>query len=103
MRRIVIVMTLAAILVAGFASAAVADPACAGAVDSEDVNHGDHVKRDYVFGEDGSAAGGAVLPGGPGPSFHFTIGVAPGASFCTNGGAHSGAIYSNPGWSVNSH
>jgi hypothetical protein len=44
--------------------------------------HGDHVIRDYV-GDVGQGEGGADLPGGPGPGFHFTIdGLAPGASFC---------------------
>jgi hypothetical protein len=67
--------------------------------------HGEHVIGDYVTGEGGigggtswppagevgaaiKANGGVALPGGPGPSFHFTIdGLAPGASFC-NDNAH---------------
>lgn len=54
--------------------------------------HGDHVKRDYVFAEGATnAKGGAQLPGGPGPAFHFENEVAPGASFCTD--ANSGVIY----------
>jgi len=63
--------------------------------------HGQHVIGDYVTGlggigggldwppagEVGAAiqanGGGAAVPGGPGPGFHFTIpGLAPGASFC---------------------
>lgn len=59
--------------------------------------HGYHVVADYVTGEGSellggpgidwppkelNAAGGAALPGGPGPAFHFVNGVAPGASFC---------------------
>lgn len=68
--------------------------------------HGYHIVADYVtglgsefLGGDGiswppkglNAAGGAALPGGPGPSFHFVLGVAPGASFCNDSkspGAH---------------
>jgi len=56
--------------------------------------HAQHVIRDYITG--GALAGwppaggiggaiggsGAVLPGGPGPGFHFPNGFAPGASFC---------------------
>ena len=60
--------------------------------------HGYHIVADYVTGVGSeflggpgidwppsglNAAGGAALPGGPGPNFHFEIGVAPGASFCT--------------------
>ena len=55
-------------------------------------NHGQHVIADYVVGEDGAgpttggadAKGGAALPGGPGPGYHFPNEVAPGASFCTD-------------------
>lgn len=68
--------------------------------------HGYHIVADYVTGEGSeflggpginwpprgvNAAGGAVIPGGPGPGFHFINGVAPGASFCTESsspGAH---------------
>lgn len=68
--------------------------------------HGYHIVADYVTGVGSeflggpgidwpptglNAAGGAALPGGPGPAFHFVIGVAPGASFCTDSsspGAH---------------
>jgi hypothetical protein len=68
--------------------------------------HGYHIVADYVTGlgseflggdgiawppRDVNAAGGAALPGGPGPAFHFVLGVAPGASFCTDSkspGAH---------------
>jgi hypothetical protein len=74
---------------------------CSGALGSEIVVHGQHIVGDYVTGlggifDDGlqwppagqvGAAvqenGGALIPGGPGPGFHFTIdGLAPGASFC---------------------
>ena len=58
--------------------------------------HGMHVVRDYVMGGGltdwppkggvvGDATrGGAFLPGGPGPGFHFPNGIAPGASFCND-------------------
>jgi hypothetical protein len=66
--------------------------------------HGQHIVGDYVtdiggflWGDnlgwppDGSEVGqsarnngGVYLPGGPGPTFHFENGVAPGASFCTS-------------------
>jgi hypothetical protein len=61
--------------------------------------HGQHVVGDYVTGIGHDALGwpapggvvgaavsanrGAVVPGGPGPGYHFRYGVAPGASFCT--------------------
>jgi hypothetical protein len=59
--------------------------------------HGYHIVADYVTGvgseflggpgiswppTDRNAAGGAALPGGPGPAFHGVLGVPPGASFC---------------------
>jgi hypothetical protein len=61
--------------------------------------HAQHVIGDYVTGLGGIGGGmdwppagligdalrgfGALVPGGPGPGFHFTIeGLAPGASFC---------------------
>lgn len=61
--------------------------------------HGQHVVGDYVtglghelewspggggVGEAVADNGGAYLPGGPGPSFHFEFGFAPGASFCND-------------------
>lgn len=77
------------------------DPTCFDALGSGIVVHGQHVVGDYVTGlgaifGDGQEwppagqvgqtigrNGGAVMPGGPGPGFHFTIeGLAPGASFC---------------------
>jgi hypothetical protein len=83
-----------------------ADPTCS---DIMGISvHGEHVIGDYVTGsgtgsDDGfppdgsyigdtvSANGGAAIPGGPGPGFHFPNGVAPGASFCNDSrspGAH---------------
>ena len=69
--------------------------------------HGQHIIGDYVtgvgnqnldwppggdnIGQIVSANGGAVVPGGPGPGFHFPNGIAPGASFCNDSnspGAH---------------
>ncbi|MGH2454780.1 MAG: hypothetical protein ACRDHD_00765 [Candidatus Limnocylindria bacterium] len=68
--------------------------------------HGYHIVADYVTGlgseflggagiawppREVNASGGAALPGGPGPAFHFVLGVAPGASFCNDSnspGAH---------------
>ncbi len=59
--------------------------------------HGYHIVADYVTGVGSellggpgidwpptglNAAGGAALPGGPAPGFHFPNDVAPGASFC---------------------
>jgi hypothetical protein len=59
--------------------------------------HGQHIVGDYVTGIGGSnidwppkggvvgqaiAGEGVVIPGGPGPGFHFVEGFAPGASFC---------------------
>jgi len=66
--------------------------------------HGYHIVADYVTGVGSTvlggpgiewpprglnAAGGAALPGGPGPGFHFPNNIPPGASFC-NEQAHSG-------------
>lgn len=59
--------------------------------------HGYHIVADYVSGigsellggpgiawppTDINAAGGAAIPGGPGPGFHGEHGIPPGASFC---------------------
>ena len=70
------------------------------------VVHGQHVVHDYVTG--GAAAtwppsgrvgaaiagSGAVIPGGPGPGFHFMHSYAPGASFCL---AQSSSPGNHPG------
>jgi hypothetical protein len=83
-----------------------AEPTCAGLGGIE--VHAQHIVGDYVTGLGGigggiswppagevgqavSANGGAVVPGGPGPAFHFPNGVAPGASFC-NPQAHPGGF-----------
>jgi hypothetical protein len=70
--------------------------------------HGQHIVGDYVTGVGGIGGGiswppagqvgqevgdngGAAVPGGPGPAFHFPNGFAPGASFC-NPQAHPGGF-----------
>jgi len=77
------------------------DARCNDALGSGIVVHGQHIVGDYVTGlggifgdglgwppagQVGAAVkenGGALIPGGPGPGFHFTIeGLPPGASFC---------------------
>lgn len=73
-------------------------PTCSDVLDIE--VHGQHVVGDYVAGLGHSALewpprggvvgkavaenGGAALPGGPGPGFHFPNDVPPGASFCVD-------------------
>lgn len=99
----------AALLLAAGASAQPTGPTCSD-VDFLAIDvHGQHVIRDYVAG--GAAAtdwppsggdlgaavsgnGGAAVPGGPGPGFHFMEGVPPGASFCTDSNSPSPP----PGW-----
>lgn len=62
--------------------------------------HGQHIVGDYVIGigrdnidwppaggvvgDAVSANGGVTIAGGPGPGFHFPMGMAPGASFCND-------------------
>lgn len=78
------------LLLSAIPVAAAQDPTCSGIVG--DV-HGHHVVGDYVTGVGNAAlswppagavnaSGGAAVPGGPGPGFHFEHGFAPGASFC---------------------
>jgi len=102
-RRATIALTAGALaLVLGGGTASADDEAtCAGALGSDIVVHGQHIVGDYVTGLGGIFAdglqwppagqvgeavqenGGGLIPGGPGPAFHFTIdGLAPGASFC---------------------
>jgi hypothetical protein len=112
-------VALAGIVVLGTAlSAAPAsahgEATCNDALGSGIAVHGQHIVGDYVTGLGGifgdglqwppagqvgqavSANGGAVLPGGPGPGFHFTIpGLAPGASFC-NEQAHPNGFTTPP-------
>ena len=96
----------AAVLLATGAAADPTGPTCSD-IDFLAIDvHGQHVVRDYVaggeaaldwppgggeIGEAVSSNGGAAVPGGPGPGYHFPNGVAPGASFCTDSrspGAH---------------
>ena len=75
-------------------STASADPTCANVFDSGLVVHGQHIIANYVLGNPDlgdvawppkgavKAKGGAAVPGGPGPAFHFVLGLPPGASFC---------------------
>ena len=99
MRRLIGSLALggALLMAAVPAVAASGDPTCSALF--EGYPHGYHILADYVTGVGSellggpgidwpptglNAAGGAALPGGPGPSFHFENGVAPGASFCTD-------------------
>ncbi len=91
----VAVVTLAWALLPNRAASA-AEPTCSSTLGI--ATHGQHIVGDYVsgighanldwppaggvVGEANRANGGATLPGGPGPGFHFPNGFAPGASFC---------------------
>ena len=110
MRKTSIVVAIAMALTVVTASVAVAHdgPTCSsGSPLGELATHGQHIVGDYVTGNgSGTQAwppngtvgdgGGVAIAGGPGPGFHFGLGVPPGASFCTDG-AQSGVIYTNPG------
>ena len=92
-----LVMATLGILAAVEAPGQAQDPTCS---DLEFLGievHGQHIVRDYVTGGDLGQEwppttmrdlirenGGAVVPGGPGPGFHFPNDVPPGASFCTD-------------------
>ena len=100
--RVLALAAIAALAAALSAAPAAAhgDATCSGVFGTELVVHGQHVVGDYVTGTGGLSGGlawppagqvgaavktngGAAVPGGPGPGFHFTIpGLAPGASFC---------------------
>ena len=100
--RTLVATALAVVATTALAGPAAAheEPTCAGVFGSGIVVHGQHVVGDYVTGTGGLSGGlqwppagqvgaavkengGAAVPGGPGPGFHFTIdGLAPGASFC---------------------
>lgn len=84
MRKLSIIVALAMAMSVMAASIALAHGPTCSDFDALDVEvHGQHVTRDYVRAEGATnAKGGAVLPGGPGPGFHFPNGFAPGASFC---------------------
>jgi hypothetical protein len=114
--RFAILATLTALAAAMLAGPASAhdDPTCFDALGSGIVVHGQHIVGDYVTGLGGifgdglqwppagqvgaavSANGGAAMPGGPGPGFHFGIpGLPPGASFC-NAQAHPNGFTTPP-------
>lgn len=91
-RRVKAAVALAG-LAASAASAGGADTAGAAPTCSTTLGiavHGQHIVGDYVVGSHVAwppagavgGSGGAALPGGPGPTFHFANGFAPGASFC---------------------
>lgn len=95
-------------------------PTCANVLGSGILVHGQHIVGDYVTGVgavlnlDGvpdnnltwppagqvgqvvSANGGAFLPGGPGPAFHFIEGLPPGASFCLAQAHPNGFVIPGP-------
>ena len=92
-----VVVAAAAITTAALVGPAAATPAptCSGTLGI--AVHGQHIVGDYVTGigranldwpptggvvGSAVAGSGAVIPGGPGPGFHFIEGFAPGASFC---------------------
>ena len=109
--------TVAALAAAAFTAGpalAHGEATCHDALGSGIVVHGQHIVGDYVTGLGGifgdglewppaeqvgaavSANGGAAMPGGPGPGFHFGIpGLAPGASFC-NEQAHPNGFTTPP-------
>lgn len=95
MRKLIVASVAAAWLAATPTYAQ--DPTCS---DLEFLNievHGQHIVRDYVTGGELDDQwppvsmrdiirdnGGAAVPGGPGPGFHFPNRVPPGASFCVD-------------------
>lgn len=111
MKSIGILLVAAALMAAAALGAtrgaASAHPTCTDLLGTE--VHGQHIVGDYVTGVGGISGvltwppagqvgeavqlngGGAAVPGGPGPGFHFPNGVAPGASFC-NEQAHPGGF-----------
>lgn len=92
----VAVAMLAVASMGGTASAATDGPTCSDTLGI--AVHGQHVVGDYVtgIGHDNldwppagqvgtnTSDGGAAIPGGPGPRFHFPRDIPPGASFCTD-------------------
>lgn len=97
MKRLIGATLLAAALTAALAGSASAsgEPTCSELFGGRP--HGYHIVADYVSGIGSellggpgidwppvtvNAAGGAAIPGGPGPTFHGMHGIPPGASFC---------------------
>lgn len=90
MRKLITLLSIVGLVAALAAPAVAKEPTCSDVVGEV---HGHHVVGDYVTGAGHdnldwppagqvNASGGAVLPGGPGPGFHFPNDFAPGASFC---------------------
>jgi hypothetical protein len=91
-------VSLAVFVGLGTNTTASAEPTCSDTLGI--ATHGQHIVGDYVtgighdqlgwppsggvVGDATSTSGGAVIPGGPGPGFHFPNGFAPGASFCND-------------------
>lgn len=92
-RAALVTACLSAALMTGTSTLA-GSPTCSGVLNI--ATHGQHVVGDYVTGAghegltwppagmvgEALKGKGAFLPGGPGPGFHFSLGVAAGASFC---------------------
>lgn len=92
MRKLAILLSLIGLVLALALPVSAKKATCSGMLGDLEV-HGHHIVADYVTGVghvnmawppagEVNARGGAVLPGGPGPGFHFPNGFAPGASFC---------------------
>jgi hypothetical protein len=93
---VAIALAVLAVLMLSGGQAEAAEPTCSSTLGI--ANHGHHVVPDYVtgighenmdwppsggvVGDATSSNGGAAVPGGPGPGFHFPNGFSPGASFC---------------------
>ena len=76
MRKVSIITAIVMALTLMTASVALAGPTCSDTLGVK--NHAEHALGDYVREPGASnARGGAVLPGGPGPGFHFPEGFAP--------------------------
>lgn len=99
-RAIIVLVLIAAFMSIGGGTAMAATPTCSDTLGI--AVHGQHIVGDYVTGightnldwpPKGGVVGqavagdGVVLPGGPGPGFHFPNGFAPGASFCSDSNA----------------
>lgn len=102
MKRVLAAATISAVALlgapGGTAGAESDGPTCSNLLPIE--VHGQHVVGDYVagvghddlgwpppsgaVGKAVAANGGAKVPGGPGPGYHFVEGYAPGASFCND-------------------
>lgn len=97
MKSLALLCALPALAIPSISGAhSLAEPTCAELLDID--VHGQHVVRDYVIGDRATdsdwppsgvgeaigGSGGAAVPGGPGPGFHFLYDVPPGASFCVD-------------------